>query len=295
MTTEPIRTARLDGGRVINIRPTGPADTEALISLYERLSVADRQRRFFSGAVPPTSVVEDWVDVKNRRDGVGLVAELHIPNRKPVVIAEAGCARQADGDAELGIAVDPEHRGWLGSWLLDALLEQAALTGIPNVQALIESGNRSMRSVLCHRGAAGIPSADWSTARLTISTSGSTPSWPAGDGTARRRKRLLVESERHRWPGAATARAAGMDVLVCSGPDSKRRKCPLLTGEACPLVEGADVVIFDLQDGADAEAVAEAHSRQQTGPPVIHQQEHSAAAAKEAAEDAAKLTKDDDS
>ncbi|MGH9197748.1 MAG: hypothetical protein ACRD1T_18645 [Acidimicrobiia bacterium] len=41
-------------------------------------------------------------------------------------------------------------------------------------------------------------------------------------------------------------RRLGHPVEECLGPDSKEGGCPLLIGEACPLVEEADGVIFQL-------------------------------------------------
>ena len=49
---------------------------------------------------------------------------------------------------------------------------------------------------------------------------------------------------------AAALRDAGYDVAVCTGPSieesemgSERRTCPLVAGERCRLVDGADVVV----------------------------------------------------
>ena len=39
------------------------------------------------------------------------------------LVGEAGYTLLSDGDGELAITVDPEWRGWLGSWLLDALVD----------------------------------------------------------------------------------------------------------------------------------------------------------------------------
>ena len=60
--------------------------------------------------------------------------------------------------------------------------------------------------------------------------------------------RLLVESPE---PGVDIAnfdafRCAGFEVTVCEGPASDPRECPVVRGDACPLMSEADVVMFDL-------------------------------------------------
>src|SRR4029453_2884873 len=61
--------------------------------------------------------------------------------------------------------------------------------------------------------------------------------------------RLLMES---RQPGVDIANlaaysGAGFIFPVCEGPD-EAPDCPLGRGEPCPLVDEADVVLFDLDD-----------------------------------------------
>ena len=46
-------------------------------------------------------------------------------------------------------------------------------------------------------------------------------------------------AERH----ADILRAAGHEVAICDGPD--QRHCPVLTGLPCPVVDGADVLMYD--------------------------------------------------
>jgi hypothetical protein len=48
------------------------------------------------------------------------------------------------------------------------------------------------------------------------------------------------------WGYGQTLRAAGYEVATCTGPetdDASRVRCPLLEGNPCPLVRGADVVL----------------------------------------------------
>ena len=237
-----LRTVDLEDGRKLTIRHGDLTDVPGLVSLYGRLSIEDLQRRFFTGALPPTSTVEAWADVAERKGGVLLVVD-ETDAGASTIVAEAGFAPLDDGDAELGITVDRRCRGWLGPWLLDALLEEAAAAGIPNLQALTAVRNTQMRLMLCARGAAGIPDDDWTNVRLTVSTTGHVPSWRK---TSSGRRRLLVEGNSYQWTGTAEANRRGFDVTVCRGPSASRGRCPLLEGDNCPLVEGSDAVLFTL-------------------------------------------------
>jgi GNAT superfamily N-acetyltransferase len=261
-----IRSVRLDDGRVITVRHGGSEDVPDLVDLYQRLSVEDRQRRFFSGAFPPRETVKAWAEVADRRGGVLLIAEELAEDGSSSVVGEAGFAPLDDGDAELGITVDRKRRGWLGPWLLDALLEAAADVGIPNLQALTAARNTQMHLMLCRRGAAGIPDDDWTNVRLTVSTSGRVPSWRKTSGG---RQRLLVEANSHQWTGTSEANRRGFDVTVCRGPSANHdHYCPVLEGERCPLVEGADAVLFSLSADGNDDLLA-AHNRRRTGAPLF--------------------------
>jgi hypothetical protein len=81
--------------------------------------------------------------------------------------------------------------------------------------------------------------------------------WPEASG------RVLVELA-GRAMGTAVERTLeqqGYQVAVCGGPTSLHRgACPLVTAGTCPLVDGADVVVYALDvDDADDRAVLEAH------------------------------------
>ena len=90
-------------------------------------------------------------------------------------------------------------------------------------------------------------------------------------GHAGRRPRLLVEDGR---PAAWVSdfslfRDAGFDVAFCSGPEGAPRDCPLLRGQRCMLVEGADVVLHGLDPGLGV-AAAILHQRPEL--PVVVEQ-----------------------
>jgi hypothetical protein len=81
--------------------------------------------------------------------------------------------------------------------------------------------------------------------------------WPEASG------RVLVEVA-GRGMGQVverTLREQGYQVAVCGGPAVlRRRRCPLVQGDGCPLADGADLVVYALDlDDADDREVLEAH------------------------------------
>jgi hypothetical protein len=94
--------------------------------------------------------------------------------------------------------------------------------------------------------------------------------WSA-PGLTGRRPRLLVEDSR---PALAISdfslfQDAGFDVAFCSGPGSDPRGCPLLRGQQCALVAGADVVLHGLDPGL---GIAAAIRRYRPELPVVVEQ-----------------------
>jgi len=230
----------LGPGRVLRMRHSSAEDATGLRDLYHRLSRADLHRRFFTGAPPPAAFFERWAGVA-RAGGFGLVAEL-TDSAGRRLIGEAGYALLDDGDGELGIAVDPLHRGWLGPWLFAALLDHAADRGVPNLQAVVLSSNRSMLALARRKGFAVLGHPDPGVLRLTMSTGGRVPSWPQHH----HRARVLVETDRTTWWAEDDLREAGYDLALCTGGCRSADRCPVLQGRPCPLVDGADAVVVDL-------------------------------------------------
>lgn len=86
-----------------------------------------------------------------------------------------------------------------------------------------------------------------------------------------RRPRLLIEDSH---PALAISdfslfRQAGFDVAFCSGPGAEPGACPLLRGQPCPVVAGADVVLHGLDPGL---RIAAAIRRQHPQVPVVVEQ-----------------------
>jgi hypothetical protein len=257
----------LGDGRTLVVRPVGRGDTEGLGRLYAGLSIDDLHNRFFSVFHPDRAFLERMASVADR-GGYGLVAVVHgRPGDAPdgEVVAEAGYTPLANGNAELAITVSEPWRGWLGPFLLDALLEAAAAHGVPNLEADILVTNRPMLALARSRGVATMASDDWVSTRLVMGTAGRVPTWPRGHD----RPRVLVEAPGGRWHAADAAREAGLQVLACSGPRRDRPRCPVLDGRPCPLAAGADaVVVSHPPDDPRWREVAAAHAVQHPGVPV---------------------------
>lgn len=255
----------LADGRRMSVRPTTVADGERLRGLYERLSADDRHRRFFGAFRPRSEWCRQWASV-GERGGFGLIAVVADVDGAETVAGEAGYAMRQDGDGDLAVTVAPPWRGWLGPYLLDVLLERAAAEGVGNLQADVMLENGPMLSLLRRRDPAAMDHDD-GVVRLSVGTSGTTPTWPPGDD----RPRVLVEIAGRRWSGEASAADSGLATAVCAGPDGRvRHGCPVLEGGRCPLADGADAIVM-LLDPEDkrSQRLVDAHRQHAPGRPML--------------------------
>lgn len=238
----------LTNGDILTLRHGTVDDGPALVELYDQLDPNDLTRRFFTAGAPSSRFIDHWAGIE-AEGGLGLVAELTARASRHLV-GEAGYAPISgqDGEGELGITVRPGSRGWLGPWLLDRLLAHARARGVKNLQAVVLVDNRTMIRLAAKRGYAVLGHPDWGTVRLTLSTDGPVPSWPGPHD----KPRVLVETNLSRWGGEHLLTEAGYQVVLCGAHCRGVGGCPVLQGDACPLIEGADVVVVDLPDTADA-------------------------------------------
>ena len=263
------------------MRPVTPDDVDGLAALYAGLSVDDLYTRFFSVYRPDRPFLERVAAVADR-GGYGLVAVIAGTGTGPVVAGDAGGRIVAEADyepldncdGELAITVAAGWRGWLGPYLLDALIEAAAARGVPNLEADVLVTNAAMGALVRSRGYATMPTDDWVTVRAVIPTAGRVPTWPG----PHERRRILVEAPGARWHAGEAAEEAGLDVLVCPGPLGTRTRCPALAGERCPLAAGADAIVV-AHDAEDERwgALLDAHRRVHPGVPVCVETPHPAA------------------
>lgn len=261
------RRVALSSDRHLIVRRANADDVDGVSSLYDRLDDDDRYRRFFSLYRPGRAFVEKMLRAESR-GGAVLVAEV-VAIVEGVssgqIVAEADFELLPNGDGELAITVDASWRGWLGPYLLDALIERAAQCGLPNLEAEVLTSNGPMRALLRSRGQATVPGEDWCTRHVLVGTNGRTPSWP----TCTSGLRVLIEGSPNGRIGRDAASSPGVQVLACSGPAGRRSPCPVLTGEPCPLAAGADVIVVaNPPEDDDWDTLRQAHQRLHQGVPV---------------------------
>jgi len=200
-----------DGGRM-EIRPTTAADADRICAVYESLSDDDRRRRFFSAFHPQREWCREWADL-GARGGFGVIAIVRRADAADEVAGEAGYAMRADGDGDLAVTVTSRWRGWLGAYLLDVLVRHAGEVGVRNLQAEVLLDNAAMLSLLQRRDPVAMAH-DSAMVRLSIGTTGATPTWPPAD----ERRRVLIEVAGRRWSGEEAADLAGLSTVMCAGP-----------------------------------------------------------------------------
>jgi acetate---CoA ligase (ADP-forming) len=158
-------TLGLPDGRTLTVRTVSEADVEGLDALFEGLSDEDRYYRFFNLYHPDRKFLEKMTRAEDE-GGHRLVAVVSGP--KDSLVAEAGYVTLPDGDGEFALTVAPAWRGWLGPYLLDALVATAAARGVPNLQADILFDNVRMLALVSHRGYITLDHADFSEVRVAI-------------------------------------------------------------------------------------------------------------------------------
>lgn len=250
------RRIALSEQRTLVLRALEMGDVDGLVALYDGLDSDARYRRFFSMYRPRRKFFEHLAAVADR-GGAGLVAEVVEPGSATRLVAEASFELLPNRNAELAMTVAAAWRGWLGPYLLDALCEVAAAHGVPNLESDVLLSNGPMLALLRSRGQVVVPHDDWTTLRVIISTAGWVPSWPdEGAGL-----RVLIEGTDSEWRSRSDDATADLLVLACPGPKDRRHPCPALTGAACPLAAGADVIVVTDQSGTEQwDALRSAHA-----------------------------------
>ncbi len=246
----------LPGGRSLGIRRVVARDAAGLKALFAGLDEADLYRRFFSGHSPPESFIDRMARVEET-GGIGLIAVLEGLDGSRRIVGEASCNPLPSGNGELGITVAPDARGWLGPYLLDVLVDQAARRGVANIEADVVVTNRRMLSLLHHRGCAVMDESDRpSIVRVTISTTRRVADWAGKHDKAR----VVIEAPGGHWRAAQALRDARFEVLVCPGPLRGWSACPALRGKPCPLAATADAIV-DVVPGEPGSSLLAAHRR----------------------------------
>ncbi len=259
------RSIRLGDGRTLAIRAVEPADVDSLVALYAALDQQDSHSRFFSVFRPDRAFFERMTTVADR-GGFGLVVTVTGEAGSEELVAEAGYTPLPNGDGELAITVAAPWRGWVGPYLLDALLEAAGERGVPNLEADVLVTNGPMLALFRSRGYATLDHPDATVMRVVIGSSGPAPSWTGPHD----RPRVLVEAPGGRWHAEEAARAAGLQVIVCPGPTARTSRCPALRGQTCPLAAEADAIVLSHPRPDDEQwlGLPAAHDQLHLGVPV---------------------------
>lgn len=142
-------TVDLGAGRTLTVRTVTENDVDGLNALFEGLSDEDRYYRFFGYSHPGRKFLEQMAQA-GKEGGHRLVAV--VSGAEHELIAEAGYVLLPDGNGEFALTVSAGWRGWLGPYLLDALLADAAARGVPSLQADILLDNARMLALASHRG-----------------------------------------------------------------------------------------------------------------------------------------------
>jgi hypothetical protein len=151
-------TVPLSRGRVLVVRHIRRTDVDGIERLFDELTGEDRYFRFFSYCRPGRGFTEQMTRA-SEEGGCHLVAVVSVPAgaaTEQTLVAEAGYVLLPDGNGEFALTVASGWRGWLGPYLLDVLVADAAARGIPNLQADILCENTRMLSLVSDRGYAVI-------------------------------------------------------------------------------------------------------------------------------------------
>jgi hypothetical protein len=252
-----------------HFRPTTPADRTGLIAFFEALPEADRRLRFF-GPSDVASHVDRWLGIE---DAVSVVAVVEAAGQQPRILAEGGFVERGEGMAEFALSVATDARGGLGTAMFEQLRHEAAQRGIPMLYGDVLATNLPMLGLMRRLGGVTIERPEPQVVGIVIGSATGAPPWPD-----RQRPRLLIEATSASWSGEQRLRDAGIDVAVCGGPSARRASapCPELTGEGCPLVDDADLVVHLLDpDRPEHRRLAERlTARREPGRILLHGEGH---------------------
>src|SRR5512141_1474745 len=134
----------LRDGSTAFIRPSEPADLEALREFFHQLSPESKRRRFFSTADPAESLLKRQCDSTDPRAQLTLIVNRVVEGTSRIIATGSYVARD-ETSAEVAFAVDDEFQGkGLGGLLLERLALLAARNGFVRFWALTRIENQLM-------------------------------------------------------------------------------------------------------------------------------------------------------
>lgn len=144
----------LPDGTNLLLRPIRPDDLDRLADFASRLSSNSLRLRFLSASEPSVATLRYFIDI-DQRSHFAWVAVDADGQAEPIVAVGRYIRLRSNPDrAEFALAVADEfqHRG-IGTLLLGALGEVAALNGVSTFEAHVLWENTAMRAILNRRGA----------------------------------------------------------------------------------------------------------------------------------------------
>lgn len=152
---EGARTAALDDGAALVLRPSRPGDEPLVVDGFERCSAATRYARFLTGGYRLTHARVHELTGADQVDHVVRLA-LRPGGGESALVGLARFLRLADRPdaAEVAFIVADEYQGrGVGRLLFDELERTAPTVGVSVFVAEVLAQNAPMKALLLHRGA----------------------------------------------------------------------------------------------------------------------------------------------
>lgn len=144
----------LRDGRVVQVRPVGPADADGLVDLHARCSPDSRYLRFHSAKPKLRPAEAAYLAATDGCQRVALVASVADAGAAERIVADARFDVTGPGTAEAAFLVRDDFQGTgLGSALLERLVAEAAALGLARLVLDVLVENRAMITVATRAGA----------------------------------------------------------------------------------------------------------------------------------------------
>jgi acetate---CoA ligase (ADP-forming) len=142
----------LRDGTTATIRVAHPADTEALIAFFKRLSPESRRNRFFSDTKPGESAIAQMCDDADPKRVFTLMV-LRVTGDEERIIATGSYFAEDEKTAEVAVTVEDPFQGkGLGTLLLERLSLLAIQHGFTEFKAITHPTNTAMLEVFRNSG-----------------------------------------------------------------------------------------------------------------------------------------------
>ena len=135
----------LRDGRVVHLRPIGPADEAELVQAFERMGPDARYLRFMRVVQEPDLARLREVLASFPAGGIGLVATTAAPDGIDIVGSTVAIIDATGRGCEFAITVDARFGGsGLGTLLMRTLIDAARARGLQTMDGFVLSINQPM-------------------------------------------------------------------------------------------------------------------------------------------------------